>query len=739
MNNRIHEPLTGNEKYRRFFIYFSIFILALSVRLIYLYQSSDNPSFTAPIIDARTYDLAARKLVAGKEIDFELFWQGCFYPLYLSTVYFLTGSSIVIARILGCVLGTVTCMLIYRLGEKVFDRKIAILSALIASIYGPMIFYQSELLATGWGIFWGVLLVLMFINAASSGKVLHFFLLGLCGALSIITRATFLPFFFISSIWLTVSLYRKSRRIVLPILWIAAASAGFLMITLPVAVKNYQVTGNFSAIAANGAFSIYLGNNPNSDETVTARPGPDYNRLLLLPREENIHQLWKSSPFYRKKVINYILSDPLDFMKGLFSKTLHFISSREIPNSDNLYLCSRWSSLLKLLTWKIGGFGFPFGIAFPLAVLGLIYYWKKTPAPLIIFILLYPLSVIIVHVCARYRMPALGPVLILSATGCIALGKMILAKQWKYIAVIFCCGAASIAICSLPGPFPLEKISYEAELYCSAGEYRQKQGKNDEAISLFEKALQADPEHALSHNNLGYALHSKGKVNEAMVHFRRSIESKPYYSKAHNNLGAALLKQGKITQAITSFDQSISNDPWYTPAFINLGIALKKQGKVDKAVTAWQKALAVKQDSVDAHKNLGNTYLQSGKFVRAVAHFSAVVRSDPEQIQTANNLAWLLATQKISEVYDPQKAIEYARRVCEVTNYENPNYLDTLAVSLAAAGNFTEAIKTAQKAAELAQPKEYSQLKREIQDRLLLYKSHKPYHEPVISEANNAP
>ena len=66
-----------------------VFILALAVRMVYLFESTDNPTFFAPIVDSLRYNGLARDIAAGKTLTDSLFWQPPFYPLFLSfTDYF---------------------------------------------------------------------------------------------------------------------------------------------------------------------------------------------------------------------------------------------------------------------------------------------------------------------------------------------------------------------------------------------------------------------------------------------------------------------------------------------------------------------------------------------------------------------------------------------------------------------------------------------------------------------------
>jgi serine/threonine-protein kinase len=55
---------------------------------------------------------------------------------------------------------------------------------------------------------------------------------------------------------------------------------------------------------------------------------------------------------------------------------------------------------------------------------------------------------------------------------------------------------------------------------------------------------------------------------------------------------------------------------------------------------------------------------------------------------------------------NPEKARELAELACQKTNYQEPSYLDTLAVAAAAGGDFDTAIQRAQQAAQLYDAKQ---------------------------------
>jgi spermidine synthase len=118
-----------------------------------------------------------------------------------------------------------------------------------------------------------------------------------------------------------------------------------------------------------------------------------------------------------------------------------------------------------------------------------------------------------------------------------------------------------------------------------------------------------------------------------------------------------------------------------------------------------------------------------GKINEAVAHFEKTVLLKPDWIEPMNELAWILASSDKTAVRNPEKAVKLALQVCEFTDYKRPEYLDTLAVAYAAAGNFGKAIEITEKALELCRSSGQETLKKELESRLVLYKAGRPYIE----------
>jgi len=185
------------------------------------------------------------------------------------------------------------------------------------------------------------------------------------------------------------------------------------------------------------------------------------------------------------------------------------------------------------------------------------------------------------------------------------------------------------------------------------------------------------------------------KYDEALKYLRQALELEPNSSDIHNKIGMALLTTGKPEEAITHFIYVLQKG--VTPA--------------------------------ETYVNLGSAYIQVGKYDLAIQNLTKSIELKPDNIDVLNKLAWLFAAVDNASIHNAQKAVEFAKRGCELTGYNDPMLLDTLAVAYAAAGRFDEAKVTAEKALNIAKETGRENLVVGIQERIKFYEAGQPYRQ----------
>jgi tetratricopeptide (TPR) repeat protein len=70
------------------------------------------------------------------------------------------------------------------------------------------------------------------------------------------------------------------------------------------------------------------------------------------------------------------------------------------------------------------------------------------------------------------------------------------------------------------------------------------------SATLWQRALNMDPNSDIAHNNLGNYLVDQGKLEAAREHYSRALAIEPTYAEAHVNLGMVLSRQGKLEESM---------------------------------------------------------------------------------------------------------------------------------------------------------------------------------------------
>jgi protein O-GlcNAc transferase len=100
-------------------------------------------------------------------------------------------------------------------------------------------------------------------------------------------------------------------------------------------------------------------------------------------------------------------------------------------------------------------------------------------------------------------------------------------------------------------------------------------GKLDQAIAAYCRAVALQPDFAEAHTNLGMALSKNGNPASAAASYLRALEIAPDSAPAHNNLGCALILLGQLSAALHHYKQAIAIDPAGASAYANLLLALQ--------------------------------------------------------------------------------------------------------------------------------------------------------------------
>jgi tetratricopeptide (TPR) repeat protein len=180
------------------------------------------------------------------------------------------------------------------------------------------------------------------------------------------------------------------------------------------------------------------------------------------------------------------------------------------------------------------------------------------------------------------------------------------------------------------------------------------EGRPDLAESYLRTVIHLQPGSALVYGELGDVLALQGKENDAMEVYQQALELDEYLPWIHNNLGVLLLENGEGELAIDHFLEAINLDPQNTEIYRNLGNAYYGQGDWIAAASAYQGALDLDSTQVDTKADWAGLNLYGSQLDDARAAWEEVLLEQPRHLKALQGLGVISLLNE-----DPEQAYLY--------------------------------------------------------------------------------
>ena len=521
----------------------TIFVVALAFRVAVLIQTAGTPYLEVANIDSGSYQKWARELVANGWWPVRNFYQSPFYAYFLGVLYRVFGDGPWAPRLVQIVLGSLTPVVVYGIGTRLFTRRAAWIGGLLVALYAPLVLEEVTLSKTTPLVVVAMAGMAAYLRYGPGGHPGGLALAGMLTGLAVVGIAQWLLPFAVLAVWLPwLAVGPRERRLVA-----VAAFAGAALLTMaPVIGWNTVRGGGLVLTSGGGGLNLFTGNN---ERTTGLAASPVGLRDIPEYEEEDAKRLAEQgvgrplSPaevdrYWSARAWAWMRDHPADWLLLLRRKMTVLWNAYEIP--DNYHFKFMREHFLTTLAG-----GVTLGVVAPLALVGFaLPFWRRRGLVAFNAVwLAYMVTPLIYYVRGRYRLPLAPFLALLAGVGVERLVRAAQARRWDQLGGLAAMLLAATLVvnhkyCEPPhhgfGALCFaDDIWYDQE-WMKLAAHHQERGDLDAAIAALERAAECSVPRGIGQMTFwrgdverlkADALEQAGDRSGAVVHLQRAREA----------------------------------------------------------------------------------------------------------------------------------------------------------------------------------------------------------------------
>jgi tetratricopeptide (TPR) repeat protein len=167
-------------------------------------------------------------------------------------------------------------------------------------------------------------------------------------------------------------------------------------------------------------------------------------------------------------------------------------------------------------------------------------------------------------------------------------------------------------------------------------------GRRDDALRVFDKAVQLKPDDASLWNNLGNACIESNRFADAIASFRRALAIDPAHWDSAYKAGVLLQQERRFDEALVCLDVCAKLRPDDAGTLHMRAMALHGARRFEDALNDNRRAHALEPQNPYVANNLGRDLAELGRIEEALPWFDAALQTQPDLVAALNNKAFAL-------------------------------------------------------------------------------------------------
>lgn len=589
-----------------------LFLFALAFRMIYVIQSSDNPLYGVPVVDAYSYAKWAHKMVDGIWLWDRVGNYLPLYPAFQAVQQIIFGADPLVNKILQSIMGAGTAVLLAQVAARTWNRSVGLISGYLIATYWMLVIFESEKFAETFSIFF--LILTLWLLTRCSNRHWGLMAAGFAFALAAGVRANLFLVLPCVLVWLIWSNWPQRQAAFKSVLLFAC---GTVLIIGPILARNYYLIGT-PMLRAQATWSLYSGLAPEF-KGLHPPAGILYDKYMNLAQQAGAITGSEVEKFWARKLWQVIKKDPVGLTLNFGRRLLIFANAREWSQEFDVAAYRSYSRFLSFPWtgfWLIG----------PLGLLGLFLCPRPTKAQTLMVIVTSAviLSIIPFKASDRYRLP---PAVLLALFAALALWHFftwVKGRQKRALYKWLAIGAVLCLICWPDWQNLVARKSARHNFFI--GKHYELSGRLQEAIGAYQKSIEAYPWDADSPYRLGLIFARLDQNRLAVEYLNQALQREPEFPQVLVELARHHLRNGELIAAEKELTAGLKLAPTQVDGLILMAQLQRRKGDTRREIEYLKEAV----DKTRQHRPallLADRLTELGNYEEAIGLYDWVMRS----------------------------------------------------------------------------------------------------------------
>jgi tetratricopeptide (TPR) repeat protein len=185
-----------------------------------------------------------------------------------------------------------------------------------------------------------------------------------------------------------------------------------------------------------------------------------------------------------------------------------------------------------------------------------------------------------------------------------------------------------------------EKATDKERLYIEAAYANTIEREPEKRFRILKQMAKKYPKEKRVHTSLGLYYSTRNMFSQAIEEYNKALELDPNHGASINQLAYAYADMGDFERAIEYFERYASVSPGDANPIDSMGELYFRMGRLDEAITKYKEALEMKPDFYLSNFGMGYIYALKENYSEAMKYIDRFISTAPSQGTKAEGLLW---------------------------------------------------------------------------------------------------